>query len=53
MAGRADEARSPDPFTPPPRPLPEICAEADFTAIEQHTIRGAFAIRDNQDARGT
>jgi ubiquinone/menaquinone biosynthesis C-methylase UbiE len=48
MAGRTDEARSPDPFTPPPRPLPEICAEAGFTAIEQCTVRASFAIRDPQ-----
>jgi hypothetical protein len=46
MAGRADAARSPDPFTPPPRPLPEICTEAGFTDIEQRTVRASFAIRD-------
>jgi SAM-dependent methyltransferase len=46
MAARAGEAQSPDPFTPPPRPLPETCAEAGFTAIEQHTVQAAFAIRD-------
>lgn len=48
MAGRAGETKKPDPFTPPPRPLPEICAEAGFTAIEQHTARATFAIRDPQ-----
>jgi ubiquinone/menaquinone biosynthesis C-methylase UbiE len=48
MAGRAGEARSPDPFTLPPRPLPEICAEAGFTAIERRTVRASFAIRDPQ-----
>jgi ubiquinone/menaquinone biosynthesis C-methylase UbiE len=46
MAGRADEAKSPDPFTPPSRPLPETCTEAGFTAIEQHTAWASFAIRD-------
>jgi SAM-dependent methyltransferase len=48
MAGRADEARSPDPFTPPPRPLPEICEEAGFTVTGQRTVRASFAIRDPQ-----
>jgi ubiquinone/menaquinone biosynthesis C-methylase UbiE len=48
MAGRADEATNPDPFTPPPRPLPEICTEAGFTVIEQRTVRASFAIRDPQ-----
>jgi ubiquinone/menaquinone biosynthesis C-methylase UbiE len=48
MARRSGEARKPDPFTPPPRPLPEICAQAGFTGIEQRTDRAAFAIRDPQ-----
>jgi ubiquinone/menaquinone biosynthesis C-methylase UbiE len=48
MARRSGETRNPDPFTPPPRPLPEICAEAGFTGIEQRTARAAFAIRDPQ-----
>jgi ubiquinone/menaquinone biosynthesis C-methylase UbiE len=48
MARRAGEASCPDPFTPPPRPLPEICAQAGFTAIEQHTARESFAMRDPQ-----
>ncbi len=48
MAERTDEAISPDPFTPPPRPLPEICTGAGFTAIEQRTVRASFAIRDPQ-----
>ena len=48
MAGRAHEATSPDPFTPPTRPLPEICMEAGFTAIGQRTVRASFAIRDPQ-----
>jgi ubiquinone/menaquinone biosynthesis C-methylase UbiE len=48
MARRASEAEKPDPFTPPPRPLPELCAEAGFTGIEQHSARAAFALRDPQ-----
>lgn len=45
---RASEAEKPDPFSPPPRPLPEICAQAGFTGIEQRTARATFAIRDPQ-----
>jgi ubiquinone/menaquinone biosynthesis C-methylase UbiE len=48
MAGRSSKTKKPDPFTPPSRPLPEICAEAGFTGIEQRTARAAFAIRDPQ-----
>ena len=48
MARRAGEAEKPDPFTPPPRPLPELCAEAGFTGIEQRSARAAFALRDPQ-----
>jgi len=46
MAGRSSATRKPDPFTPPPRPLTEICADAGFTGIEQHTARAAFPLRD-------
>jgi ubiquinone/menaquinone biosynthesis C-methylase UbiE len=48
MARRAGEASSSDPFTPPPRPLPEICTRVGFTDIEQHTARAAFPIRGPQ-----
>lgn len=48
MAGRSSKTKKPDPFTPPPRPLPQICTEAGFTRIEQRTARAAFAIRDPQ-----
>ena len=48
MARRAGEAEKPDIFTPPPRPLPELCAEAGFTGIEQRSARATFALRDPQ-----
>jgi ubiquinone/menaquinone biosynthesis C-methylase UbiE len=48
MAERRSETRRPDPFTPPPRPLPEICAETGFTRIEQRSARATFAMRDPQ-----
>lgn len=48
MAGRSSETKRPDPFTPPPRPLSEICAEAGFTGIEQRSARATFAMRDPQ-----
>ncbi len=48
MARRADEAARPDPFTPPPRPLPEFCAEVGFAGIEHRIVRETFAIRDPQ-----
>ncbi len=46
MARRPSKTKKPDPFTPPPRPLPQICAEAGFTGIEQRSERATFAIRD-------
>jgi ubiquinone/menaquinone biosynthesis C-methylase UbiE len=48
MAGRTSKTKKPDPFTPPPRPLPQICTEAGFTGIEQRSERATFAIRDPQ-----
>jgi SAM-dependent methyltransferase len=44
----AGDAEKPDIFTPPPRPLTELCAEACFTGIEQHRARATFALRDPQ-----
>lgn len=46
MSRRPSKTKKPDPFTPPPRPLPQICAEAGFTGIEQRSERATFAIRD-------
>lgn len=37
-----------NPFTPPSRPLPELCAEAGFTGVEEHDARTWFAFRDPQ-----
>jgi SAM-dependent methyltransferase len=48
MAERRSETKKPDPFTPPPRPLAEICAETGFTRIEQRSARAIFAMRDPQ-----
>jgi ubiquinone/menaquinone biosynthesis C-methylase UbiE len=48
MTGRPGKTKKPDPFTPPPRPLPQICAEAGFTGIEQRSERSTFAMRDPQ-----
>jgi SAM-dependent methyltransferase len=48
MAGRSGKTRKPGPFTPPRRPLPQICAEAGFTGIEQHAEWAVFAMRDPQ-----
>ncbi len=48
MAGRSSPTRRPDPFTPPPRPLPDLCAEAGFIDIEQRTARASFEMRDAQ-----
>jgi ubiquinone/menaquinone biosynthesis C-methylase UbiE len=48
MTERPSKTKKPDPFTRPPRPLPQICAEAGFTGIEQRSQRATFAIRDPQ-----
>lgn len=45
---RADQASGPRLFTPPSRPLREICARAGFTAVEQCTAQASFPIRDPQ-----
>lgn len=34
--------------TPPPRPLPEICADAGFTAVEERLVQRSFDFRDPQ-----
>ena len=34
--------------TLPPRPLPEICADAGFTAVEERSIQRSFDFRDPQ-----
>jgi ubiquinone/menaquinone biosynthesis C-methylase UbiE len=33
---------------PPPRPLPEICADAGFTAVEERSVQRSFDFRDPQ-----
>ena len=48
MATRTGPARKPDPFTPPPRPLPDLCSEAGFADIEQRSARASFPMRDPQ-----
>jgi ubiquinone/menaquinone biosynthesis C-methylase UbiE len=48
MAGRSSPTKKPDPFTPPPRPLPDLCADAGFTDMEQRSARASFAMRDPQ-----
>ena len=48
MTERLSKTKKPDPFTRPPRPLPQICAAAGFTGIEQRGERATFAIRDPQ-----
>ncbi|MEV0615611.1 methyltransferase domain-containing protein [Nonomuraea sp. NPDC050404] len=40
--------RKPDPFTPPARPLPELCAEAGFAEIEERVVQKTFELRDPQ-----
>ena len=39
---------APEPFTPPPRALPEICAAVGFTDVEQRTVQRSFDFRDPQ-----
>jgi ubiquinone/menaquinone biosynthesis C-methylase UbiE len=48
MTERLSKTKKPDPFTRPPRPLPQICAAAGFTGIEQRGERATFAMRDPQ-----
>jgi len=45
---RATQERTPGIFTPPPRPLPEICADAGFTAVEERSVQRSFDFRDPQ-----
>jgi SAM-dependent methyltransferase len=45
---RSDEYVRANPFTPPARPLSDICADAGFTTIEQRNVRASFPIRDPQ-----
>lgn len=48
MTQRASSMNKPDLFTPPPRPLPDLCAEAGFVDMEQRSARASFAMRDPQ-----
>lgn len=43
-----DKASGPHLFTPPPRPVREIRAQACFTGVEQRTAQASFPIRDPQ-----
>jgi ubiquinone/menaquinone biosynthesis C-methylase UbiE len=45
---RASQERTPRIFTPPPRPLPEICADVGFTAVEERLVQRSFDFRDPQ-----
>lgn len=45
---RASPERTPRISTPPPRPLPEICADAGFTAVEERSVQRSFDFRDPQ-----
>lgn len=45
---RASRERTPGVFAPPPRPLPEICADAGFTAVEERLVQRSFDFRDPQ-----
>lgn len=45
---RASPERTPGISTPPPRPLPEICADAGFTAVEERSVQRSFDFRDPQ-----
>lgn len=46
MTPRASSMKKPDLFTPPPRPLPDLCTEAGFVDMEQRSARASFAMRD-------
>lgn len=48
MAKRSSPAKRPDPFSAPPRPLPDICSEAGFVDIEGRIVHRSFAMRDPQ-----
>jgi hypothetical protein len=45
MARRAGEVVNANPFTPPPRPLPQNRAQAGFTGIEQDAVEREDADR--------
>lgn len=45
---RSSEETAPEPSTPPPRALPEICAAVGFTDVEQRTVQRSFDFRDPQ-----
>jgi ubiquinone/menaquinone biosynthesis C-methylase UbiE len=45
---RASRERGPRTSTPPPRPLPEICADAGFTAVEERLVQRSFDFRGPQ-----
>jgi ubiquinone/menaquinone biosynthesis C-methylase UbiE len=48
MAQRPRPTGKPDMFTPPPRPLLDLCAEAGFVDIEHRHAQASFAMRDPQ-----
>lgn len=48
MAQRSNRAKRPDPFTPPSRPLPQLCAAVGFVDGERRTARATFVMRDPQ-----
>jgi ubiquinone/menaquinone biosynthesis C-methylase UbiE len=48
MAARSSATKRADPFTPPPRPLPELCREAGFSDLEQRWAHATFVMRDPQ-----
>lgn len=46
MTSRAGNSDRPELFTPPPRPLSTLCAEAGFATIDQHRASTTFTFRD-------
>ncbi|ARQ69334.1 class I SAM-dependent methyltransferase [Streptomyces marincola] len=46
MAARPGAGKRPDPFTPPPRPLARMCAEAGFVDPVDGTAHATFRFRD-------
>jgi ubiquinone/menaquinone biosynthesis C-methylase UbiE len=48
MSERTSPTKRPNPFTPPPAPLHEMCADAGFHARERRIVREAFPVRDAQ-----
>lgn len=48
MSQRSRPSGRPGLFTPPPRPLPQLCREVGFVDLEQRSARASFVMRDSQ-----